>query len=252
MQHSAFLTLTAVSTVHAIPSRRMFRTLLVLVLLAFFFLPRISHATEHALFGKATWYGITAHGKPTANGEIYNRNRLTAAHLTLPFGTVVRVYNLKNGRQTLVRITDRGPFGKGRVVDLSYRSAQLVNMTKAGVVPVAMEVVAGTNGRPLAQGNSFFLHLASETQVQEAHKTSYDLQRITGLPIRALFSAQEKHLGFVLCSGPYNTFTEAETAFLKVEKVRPALGIIEAPTNGGGVPRHVPPAAPKRRAETSR
>ena len=220
---------------------------LLVALLALFLLPSPrAWASEHVLSGKATWYGTSAHGKLTANGERFNRQSLTAAHLTLPFDTVIRVYNLRNGKQILVRITDRGPFGKGRVVDLSMRSAQLLRMTDAGVAPVAMEIVAEKAGKPTAAGNSFYLHLASEKEVPLAHKASSDLHAAIGLPVRALFSAQEGHLGFVLCAGPYSTFAEAEAAFLKVEKVRPVLGIIEGPTDGGYVPKHVPPVIQKR------
>ena len=220
--------------------------LLIALLLLLLVSPGVSRATEHALSGKATWYGNSAHGKQTANGETFNRNKLTAAHLTLPFGTVLRVYNLRNGSQALVRVTDRGPFGKGRVVDLSYRSAQLLRMTNDGVVPVAMEIVAGANGKPLTKGNGFYLHLANERHVLQANRTSYELQSRTGLPVRALFSAQGDQLGFVLCAGPYKTFAEAESAFLKVEKKYPALGIIEAPTDGGNIPKHIPPGPQKR------
>ena len=195
-----------------------------------------AHARGHAMTGKATWYGTTAHGKLTANGETFNRYNLTAAHLTLPFGTVLRVHNQSNGKDVLVRVTDRGPFGKGRIVDMSYRSAELLGMTDDGVVPVAMEVVAGKDGRPFDSGNSFYLHLASEQHFQKAHEASYELQSLTGLPVRALLSSSEENPGFMLCAGPYATFKEAEDAFLKVEQIRPAFGIIEAPTLEGDAP----------------
>ncbi len=87
--------------------------------------------------GKATWYGKEAHGGPTASGERFNMNALTAAHRTLRFGTLVDVTNLRNGRSVTVRINDRGPYGgHGRIIDLSLAAARVLDMVEAGVVPV--------------------------------------------------------------------------------------------------------------------
>lgn len=91
--------------------------------------------------GQATWYGGALHGNYTASGERFNMYDLTAAHKTLPFGTVVKVTNLQNGKSTTVRITDRGPFAPGRVIDLSQAAAQQVDMISSGVVPVNLEIV---------------------------------------------------------------------------------------------------------------
>ncbi|MFB2537812.1 MULTISPECIES: septal ring lytic transglycosylase RlpA family protein [unclassified Acinetobacter] len=77
--------------------------------------------------GTASWYGGRFHGRLTANGERYNMNELTAAHRTLPFGTLVRVTNLRNNQSVNVRINDRGPFSKGRVIDLSRKANQMIN-----------------------------------------------------------------------------------------------------------------------------
>ena len=91
--------------------------------------------------GKASWYGKTFHGRPTASGEPYDMNAPTAAHKSLPFGTRVRVTNLDNGKQTVVRINDRGPFVKGRIIDLSYAAAKKIQMLQAGVVHVKLEIL---------------------------------------------------------------------------------------------------------------
>jgi rare lipoprotein A len=80
-------------------------------------------------------------GRKTANGEIYRAADVTAAHKTLPFHTMVRVTNLKNGKSVIVRINNRGPYVKGRIIDLSLVAAQRIEMTKAGVVPVLVEVL---------------------------------------------------------------------------------------------------------------
>lgn len=92
--------------------------------------------------GYATWYGGSHHGGPTASGERFNKNALTAAHRTLPMQTRVRVTNKRNGRTVDVRINDRGPFGnRSRIIDLSEAAAKKLDMIDAGVVPVRVEVI---------------------------------------------------------------------------------------------------------------
>jgi rare lipoprotein A len=86
--------------------------------------------------GIASWYGKDFHGKRTSDGEIYNMYAMTAAHKTLPLGVYVRVCNLENGRQTVVRINDRGPFVKGRIIDLSYAAAKSLGIVGPGTAPV--------------------------------------------------------------------------------------------------------------------
>ena len=96
----------------------------------------------HSVFsGKASWYGPGFHGRLTANGERYNQYALTAAHRSLPFGTRVRVTNVNNGRSVVVRINDRGPFIRGRVIDLSTAAASNIGMIHHGVVPVRLQIL---------------------------------------------------------------------------------------------------------------
>lgn len=92
-----------------------------------------SNVADAAQTGMASYY---KHGKRTANGEKFNPHGLTAAHRTLPFGSRVLVTNLKNGKSVVVRINDRGPFSRGRVIDLSYGAAQVVGLTQLGVAKV--------------------------------------------------------------------------------------------------------------------
>lgn len=92
--------------------------------------------------GKASWYGREQQGQLTANGERFNMHELTAAHRTLRMGTHVRVINLRNGREVVVRINDRGPYSRGRIIDVSYAAAVRLGMVDAGVVPVRLEVLA--------------------------------------------------------------------------------------------------------------
>lgn len=93
------------------------------------------------LKGLASWYGPGFHGNRSASGERYNQNALTAAHRSLPFGTMVRVTNLRNGLSVVVRINDRGPFSRGRIIDLSAASARIIGLKRSGVAQVKLEVL---------------------------------------------------------------------------------------------------------------
>ena len=93
----------------------------------------------------ASWYGDPFNGRRAANGEIYDMYQLTAAHRTLPFGAIVRVTNLRNGKEIEVRITDRGPFVANRVIDLSLAAAQAIDMVGPGTAPVRLEILGGPN-----------------------------------------------------------------------------------------------------------
>lgn len=103
--------------------------------------PKASGSGKYDLDGDASWYGPGLNGNKTASGEIFDMYGMTAAHKKLPFGTIVVVTNKKNNKSVVVRINDRGPFTKGRIIDLSYGAAYLIDMVKAGVVPVEVEVI---------------------------------------------------------------------------------------------------------------
>jgi peptidoglycan lytic transglycosylase len=102
------------------------------------YMPRPLGWTEK---GDGCWYGEKFHGRSTASGEPFDMYALTAAHKSLPFGTKVKVRNRNNSRSVVVRINDRGPFVRGRIIDLSYGAAKKLDMIAAGVVPVTIEVV---------------------------------------------------------------------------------------------------------------
>ncbi len=93
--------------------------------------------------GKASWYGEPFHGRLTANGETYDMYKISAAHKTLRLGTWVRVENLENERVLDIRLNDRGPFVKGRIIDLSFGAAKKLGMIKAGVVDVKLIAIKG-------------------------------------------------------------------------------------------------------------
>jgi rare lipoprotein A len=100
---------------------------------------------EYVEEGVASWYGVPFNGRRTSNGEIYDMHEFTAAHRTLPFNCVVRVTNLNNGKQTEVRINDRGPFVANRVIDLSLSAAQAIEMVGPGTANVRLEILSGPN-----------------------------------------------------------------------------------------------------------
>jgi len=107
--------------------------------------------TASELEGIASYYAEPYHGRKTASGEIFDSYKeLTAAHRTLPFNTLVRVKNETNGREVEVRINDRGPFVDGRVIDLSYRAAQQIDMVRAGIAPVKLTILKAGEGQSTA------------------------------------------------------------------------------------------------------
>jgi rare lipoprotein A len=105
--------------------------------------PQGTATTRHRglLKGLASWYGEEFDGQTTANGETFDENAMTACHPTLPFGSLVRVVNVRNGRSVTVRITDRGALAKGRIIDLSKAAAEKLAMTRAGLAPVVLDVL---------------------------------------------------------------------------------------------------------------
>lgn len=127
--------------------------------------------------GMASWYGPDFHGKNTANGEVYDQDGMTAAHKTLPFGTIVRVTNLDNGRQVTVRINDRGPYARGRIIDLSRAAAREVDMIGAGTARVRVEILKA--GGPMIGDLSreiFAVQVASFTDPEQARNRANELR----------------------------------------------------------------------------
>jgi rare lipoprotein A len=112
--------------------------------------PKYHHKEAGRAFwlGKASWYGPGFHHKRTASGEIFDQNKLTAGSRSLPLGTVVEITNLKNGKQVNVTINDRGPWVKGRTIDLSRAAANRLDMVKTGLAPVKITMIAKRDLRP--------------------------------------------------------------------------------------------------------
>lgn len=107
---------------------------------------------EYVETGIASWYGPGFHGKTTANGETYDQNDLTAAHRTLPMPSVVRVTNLENGKSIKLRVNDRGPFARGRIIDVSARAAELLEFKQQGTAKVRVKILEGESRRLAGEG----------------------------------------------------------------------------------------------------
>jgi rare lipoprotein A len=127
-------------------------------------------ATEE---GIASWYGHPYHGRPAADGEIYDMEKLVAAHRTLPFHTWVRVYNLQNSKTVDVEIIDRGPFIDGRIIDLSHRAAQQVALIGPGIAKVRIEIIEPPPG-PIAPAR-FAVQVAAYTSKAAAERLRDEL-----------------------------------------------------------------------------
>ena len=131
--------------------------------------------------GLASWYGNPYHGRPSASGEVYDMETLTAAHPTLPFQTRVRVVNVENQKSVEVRIIDRGPFVEGRIIDLSHAAARAIGMIAPGTVQVCVEVleipIVESADRFAAQVGAFRDHAAAE-QLRAAMQEQYGVARL--------------------------------------------------------------------------
>jgi rare lipoprotein A len=125
--------------------------------------------------GMASWYGAPYHNRRGSNGELYNMHAMTAAHRTLPLGSIVRVTNSKTGHATLVRITDRGPFVEGRILDLSYAAAKKIDVWQPGVAAVKMEVM--TTPTPLTTGGRWAVQIGSFEDQKRAEELADHLSR---------------------------------------------------------------------------
>ncbi len=174
------------------------------------FVPPDAHLLEPYLHGIASWYGPSFQGRPTANGEIYNQYGMTAAHPLLPIGTKVQVENLSNGRKVWLRINDRGPYAKGRVLDLSRIAAEQLGMIRQGTAPVRITVlhwpesVLAAGLKPFTQ---YLVQVAAYPDPAEAEQLRARLQRQFG---QAAFMIEPAANGFhAVAAGPYDAETDA-------------------------------------------
>ncbi len=122
--------------------------------------------------GLASWYGSDFHGKKTSNGETYDMYGRTAAHRTLPFGTLLRVTDRESGRDIEVRVNDRGPFVSGRILDLSYGAAESLGTVGRGVVPVTIEII-----QMGSESGDFLVQVGSFAVLQNADRVREKLEK---------------------------------------------------------------------------
>lgn len=161
--------------------------------------------------GIASWYGGKFHGRRTANGEIYNMNRLTAAHRTLPFNSIVEVVNLDNRKKIIVRINDRGPFIKNRIIDLSFKAARVLEMAEKGTAPVELRIIrtAELNRNPIGyvHGRKYYLQAGAFAQEANARRLATQLN---SSPNQIKFEIHFLNGFYKILSEKFNSRLEAE------------------------------------------
>ena len=176
--------------------------------------------------GIASWYGLKFHGELTSNGETYNMYEMSAAHKNLPIPSYVKVTNKLNNRSVIVRVNDRGPFHKGRIIDLSYAAASRLDIVKNGTAPVAIEaitppppgakdIVIGDSEAPISDLGrtqlAYFVQIAAFSKRTAIDDLKEKLE--TALPERSFFVGEDSKNGSVLYRlrmGPFQDKSEAE------------------------------------------
>lgn len=156
--------------------------------------------------GEASWYGRDFHGRPTASGEIYDMHKLTAAHKTVRLGTYATVKNLKNGKKVTVKINDRGPFVKGRIIDLSYGAARKIDMDVAGTARVEVRF-QGTFSAPVKEKLDYYLQVGSFIEEANAENLKSELRKNYANVVIREVSAKGRNFNRV-CVGPLKEDTE--------------------------------------------
>ena len=145
----------------------------------------IADSSGFTQLGKASWYGGKFHGRKTANGETYDMYKLSAAHKILPFETIVKVENLKNKKYTIVRINDRGPFVKGRIIDLSYAAAKEIDLIGPGTADVRIVALKNNEEESIFESGTFTVQVHAFTDKENAEalvkklRPIYDYVRIS-------------------------------------------------------------------------
>lgn len=173
--------------------------------------------------GWASWYGKRFHGRKTASGEVYDMYGMTAAHPTLPIPSYARVTSLDNGKSVVVRVNDRGPFAKGRVIDLSYAAAHKLEYLGAGSTRVRIESIDlsqyDVGGIPLSSG--LYLQLGAFSKEEKAHKLREKVQATIEAPIPPVHVVLTDKLHRVTL-GPYQNEADAE---IDIERLQQTLGM---------------------------
>ncbi len=177
---------------------------------------------SHRLQGIASWYGGKFHGRKTANGETFDMHGLTAAHKTLPFGLRVRVSNRENGRAVVVRINDRGPFVKDRIIDLSHAAAQRIGMVRSGTARVFITPL-GPAG--LAAPDDYCIQVGAFASYANAGKVRAELQRL-GTDSRLIPLTQKERTLWRVRTGDFPSLDKARHALQVLMRKYPGSFIV--------------------------
>lgn len=191
--------------------------------------------------GIASWYGKEFHGKKTANGEVYDMHAFTAAHTTLPLPTYVRVTNLENGRHIKVRVNDRGPFLRGRLIDMSYAGAKALGFAEQGTARVLVEAYP-TNGTALnaaPRARQRMAYVAPKRPVSSGftHRISQKASPKTGMQqtntqqMHDALSIQQS-VPIYVQTGAFSSFPNAQKQKQEIEKYYNTIKIVETQVNG--------------------
>ncbi len=177
--------------------------------------------------GLASWYGKKFHGRKTSNGETYDMYAMTAAHKTLPMNVHLKVTNLNNGRSTVVRVNDRGPFVRSRIIDLSYSAAKELGVVGPGTAPVRIEALgykeAGEGGQVARYRQpenydlgSFMVQVGAFTIKENAYRLSAKLQKQYGSAV-VVEALVDGRIFYRVRVGLYNSLAQANDALMKIE-----------------------------------
>jgi rare lipoprotein A len=178
--------------------------------------------------GIASWYGQGFHGERTANGEIFNKDELTAAHPTLPMPSLARVTNLDNGKSIVVRINDRGPFDKGRLIDLSERGAQLLGFHDQGTAKVRVQVLADES-KAIADA---MRHYGSPAPVAVASAgQAEEMPPVAAAPLTAVTATQLEPPSNTVETPPKPTYT-TPAIHEQLVKTEPVPEVVQLPVTG--------------------
>jgi rare lipoprotein A len=170
--------------------------------------------------GIASWYGSDFHGKRTANGEIYDMNKLTAAHKYLPFHTLVEVENLDNKKKVLVRINDRGPFVEGRVIDLSRKAGQRIGIEDTGTAGVRLLIVKATDTAKIPQNKPTDTRTSKDTGIDKEEITVTEVKEEPPPGVQS-----DTPGGYYLQAGAFSSMKNAKRQVRQIKRILPGVSL---------------------------
>jgi rare lipoprotein A len=181
--------------------------------------------------GHASWYGTKFHGQRASSGETYDMYAMTAAHKTLPLPTYVEVKNLKNGRKTVVKVNDRGPFHDGRIIDLSYAAATKLGVVASGTAPVEIraltlgpakkpdKAVAGVEDKYIDESGKLYVQIAAFSAEENAMKMIAELRDNNFQSVRIHVDNKNGRLIYRVRIGPVPTDNVAEKVLAQLKEI---------------------------------